>query len=338
MKKKLLITGSQGFLGNLAKNYFANSFEISCIDLVVDEGQNVFQVDVTDFNKLEKVIEKIRPNIILHFASEIFDTYNKDKIFRTNVNGTHNLYKCAEKYNVEHFIFTSTFSIFERDYSYLIPEDEPASCKNYYGISKVETERFLLSSKCKMNIIIFRCPIIVDASRVHRLGVLFEFLKDNCTLWILGKGENKLQFVSANDLFIAIEKSLNLEGKKIFNIGCDKISSIKQTFEFLKKQTNSKSKIRHFNKNIGLMFLKVLSKLRLINFIDYHHKIMVSNIVMDISSIKKELNFSPSKSTEQLMLDAYFYYTEDKNKKMSGSSRKPKMGFFKVIKFFSKFI
>ena len=70
-----------------------------------------------------------------------------------------------------------------------------------------------MKSDSELNISIFRCPIIVDKSRAHRLGVLFEFLKDNCTLWILGDGSNKLQFVSASDLFIAIEKSLNLKGK-----------------------------------------------------------------------------------------------------------------------------
>ena len=338
MKKKLLITGSEGFLGSLAKDYFSNSFEISCIDLSIDECQNSFKVDITNYEELEKIIKKIKPNIILHFASEIFDTYNADKIFKTNVNGTHNIYKCADKYNVEYLIFTSTFSIFEKDYLYLIPEDEPASCKNYYGISKVETERFLLSSKSDVNIIIFRCPIIVDVSRIHRLGVLFEFLKDDCTLWILGKGDNKLQFVSANDLFVAIQKSLHIKGKKIYNIGCEKVNSIKQTFEFLKKETKSKSKIKHLNKEIGLFFLKILTKLRLINFIDYHHKIMVSNIVMDISNIKKDLNFVPSKSTEQLMLEAYNYYTGIQNQKKSGSARKPQMGFFKIIKFFSKYI
>ena len=195
-----------------------------------------------------------------------------------------------------------------------------------------------MNKDTKINISIFRCPIIVDKSRAHRLGVLFEFLKDNCTLWILGDGSNKLQFVSASDLFFSIEKSLSLKGKHVYNIGCEKVETMKETFEYLIDKTGSKSKIRYFNKNLGLLILKLLSTLRLINFIDYHNKILVSNIVLDISKIKKELNFLPTKSTAELMLDAHYYYVNNIRDDQIGSAIKPKMGFFSVIKFISKII
>ena len=338
MKKKILITGSNGFLGNLAKEYFIQNYELVFVDLSTSSDANFYKVDIGNFAEIDGVISKEKPNIIFHFASEIFDTYNKKKIYRTNVEGSNNIKKSAIKNNVENLIFTSTFSLFEENYDYLISESEPVSCKNYYGITKSKVERLLLESDSELNISIFRCPIIVDKSRAHRLGVLFEFLKDNCTLWILGDGSNKLQFVSASDLFIAIEKSLNLKGKYVYNIGCEKVETMKETFEYLINKTGSKSKIRHFNKNLGLFILKILSFLRLINFIDYHNKILVSNIVLDISRIKKDLNFTPTKSTAELMLDAHNYYLNNSNLSQKGSAIKPKMGFFSVIKFISKII
>ena len=335
---KLLITGSNGFLGNLAKEYFIQNYELVFVDLSTSSDANFYKVDIGNFTEIDDVITKEKPNIIFHFASEIFDTYNKKKIYRTNVEGSNNIKKSAIKNNVENLIFTSTFSLFEENYDYLISESEPISCKNYYGITKSKVERLLLESDSELNISIFRCPIIVDKSRAHRLGVLFEFLKDNCTLWILGDGSNKLQFVSASDLFIAFEKSLNLKGKYVYNIGCEKVETMKETFEYLINKTGSKSKIRHFNKNLGLFILKILSFLRLINFIDYHNKILVSNIVLDISRIKKDLNFTPTKSTAELMLDAHNYYLHNSNLSQKGSAIKPKMGFFSVIKFISKII
>ena len=338
MKKKILITGSNGFLGNLAKEYFIQNYELVFVDLSTSSDANFYKVDIGNFTEIDDVITKEKPNIIFHFASEIFDTYNKKKIYRTNVEGSNNIKKSAIKNNVENLIFTSTFSLFEENYDYLISESEPISCKNYYGITKSKVERLLLESDSELNISIFRCPTIVEKSRAHRLGVLFEFLKDNCTLWILGDGSNKLQFVSASDLFIAIEKSLNLKGKYVYNIGCEKVETMKETFEYLINKTGSKSKIRHFNKNLGLFILKILSFLRLINFIDYHNKILVSNIVLDISRIKKDLNFTPTKSTAELMLDAHNYYLNNSNLTQKGSAIKPKMGFFSVIKFISKII
>ena len=338
MKKKILITGSNGFLGNLAKEYFIQNYELVLVDLSNSSDANFYKADIGNFAEIDEVITKEKPNIIFHFASEIFDTHNKKKIYKTNVQGSNNIKKSAINNNVENLIFTSTFSLYEKNYDYLISEAEPISCKNYYGITKSEVETLLLDSDSELNISIFRCPIIVDKSRAHRLGVLFEFLKDNCTLWILGDGSNKLQFVSASDLFIAIENSLNLKGKHVYNIGCEKVETMKETFEYLINKTGSKSKIRHFNKNLGLIILKILSFLRLINFIDYHNKILVSNIVLDISKIKKDLKFEPTKSTAQLMLDAHNYYLKNSDTNQKGSAIKPKMGFFSVIKFISKII
>ena len=338
MKKKILITGSNGFLGNLAKEYFTQNYELVLVDLSSSSDANFYKADIGNFSEIDDVITKEKPNIIFHFASEIFDTHNKKKIYKTNVEGSNNIKKSAIKNNVENLIFTSTFSLYEKNYDYLISESEPITCKNYYGITKSKVETLLLDSDSELNISIFRCPIIVDKSRAHRLGVLFEFLKDNCTLWILGDGSNKLQFVSATDLFIVIEKSLNLNGKHVYNIGCEKVETMKETFEYLINKTGSKSKIRHFNKKLGLLILKILSFLRLINFIDYHNKILVSNIVLDISRIKKDLNFVPTKSSAELMLDAHNYYLNNSDVNQKGSATKPKMGFFSVIKFISKII
>ena len=178
----------------------------------------------------------------------------------------------------------------------------------------------------------------MEKTRAHRLGILFEFLKDNCTLWILGSGNNKIQFLSAYDLFLMTERSFKLKGKNIFNIGTENVLSFRETFEFLIEKTNSKSKIRYFNKFLGLAILKVLSSLRLINFIDYHNKLLVSNIVMDISRIKKILKYKPKKSNADLLLEAYNFYIKNKKKTHFGSAKKPKMGFFSLIKIISKFI
>ncbi len=338
MKKKILITGSSGFLGNLAKEYFIKNYDLILVDVLSSNDLNFYKADIGNFSEIDNIISKEKPHIIMHFASEIFDNHDKKKVYKTNVIGSENIKNSAIKNNIENLIFTSTFSLFEKNYDYLISEKEPISCKNYYGVTKFEVENILLDSNSDLNISIFRCPIIVDKSRAHRLGVLFEFLKDHCTLWILGDGSNKLQFVSASDLFIAIEKSLNLKGKHVYNIGCEKVETIKETFEYLINKTGSKSRIRFFNKTLGLLILKTLSFLRLINFIDYHNKILVSNIVLDISKIKKELDFTPTKSTAELMLEAHNYYLNNASQNQKGSAIKPKMGFFKIIKLISKII
>jgi len=334
-RDKILITGAAGFLGQLSIDYFSKDHELILIDKKVINHQNFFKIDITNYEELNNLIKEKKPNIILHYASEIFDNYNKREINKNNINGTFNLINSANENEVKQIIFTSTFSIYEKDYPNLISESEPMSCNNLYGISKAETERILLSSDKKLNVVIFRCPVIVDKTRAHRLGILFEFLRDGNTLWIIGDGKNKIQFLSAYDLFNVTKQSFNLTGKKIYNIGTDKVVNLRDTFKHLIDKTNSKSKIRFFNKTVGIFILKILSKLKLIDFTDYHNKLLVSNIVMDISKIKKELNFFPDKSSADLLYEAYVYYINSTKKNTTGSAKKPRLGLFKLIKFFT---
>tara|TARA_B100000963_G_scaffold308374_1_gene283837 strand:+ start:1125 stop:2138 length:1014 start_codon:yes stop_codon:yes gene_type:complete len=336
--KKILITGAAGFLGQLSIDYFKRKYKLYLVDKIQLNNKNFLKIDITNYREVDRTIKKIKPDFILHYASEIFDTYKKSQINLNNIDGTLNLVKAARKYGTKQFIFTSTFSIFEKNYENLIDEIEPISCSNYYGLSKAETERILLSTGKNFNVTIFRCPVIVEKTRAHRLGILFEFLRDDATLWVLGNGNNKIQFLSALDLFKMTERSFRLKGKNIFNIGTEKVLTFKETFEFLIKKTNSNSRVRHFNKAMGLLILKIFSSLRLINFIDYHNKLLVSNIVMDISRIKKVLNYKPNKSNAELLLDAYNYYVQNKDKSNLGSAKKPKMGLFSLIKFISKYI
>jgi UDP-glucose 4-epimerase len=336
MRKKILITGAAGFLGQLAIEYFSKSHDLILTDKKDLNQKNFYKLDITEFNQIDNLLLKEKPSIILHYASDIFDNYDKNEIFKNNIYGTFNLINASYKNDVKQIIFTSTFSIYEKDYPNLISESEPISCNNLYGISKAETERILLSSEKKLNVVIFRCPVIVDRTRAHRLGILFEFLKGGNTLWIIGDGKNKIQLLSAYDLFKVTEQGFNITGKKIYNIGADKVENLKDTFQYLINKTNSKSKIKYFNKTIGIFILKLLSKFNLIDFTDYHNKLLVSNVVMSIDKIKRELNFSPDKGSAELLHQAYDHYINSNEENKTGSAKKPRLGFFKFIKFFTK--
>ena len=333
--KKILITGASGFLGQLAISFFKN-YDVYLIDKITEPKQNIKNINILNYKDLNNYTKKIKPDVILHFASDIFDSKEKD-IWDNNILGTSNILQVAEYNDVKQIIFTSTFSIFEKNYKKPISEIEPISAKNIYGISKAESERILFSSRLKNNIVIFRCPIIVDKKRAHRLGIFFEFLKDSKKIWLVGDGNNKVHFLAANDLFKAIEKSFILKGKFVFNLGCEKVMSLKDTFKYMIKKTKSKSTTISLNKKLTLFALKILTYFRLIDFTPYHNAVLVSNLVLDISRAKKILNFKSKFSNAELLLDAYKYYIkidQTKNKKF-GSDKKPKMGFFSIIKFFS---
>jgi len=334
MKEKILITGGAGFLGLEAYEFFKKKYDLVLLDIISSQNPKIYNIDITNYDKLNNFIGKIKPNIILHFASEIFDSKNKNLINRVNVDGTFNLVKSCEENKIKKILFTSTFSIYEKNYNYLIKENEPISCKNDYGISKSETERILLSSTKDIDIVIFRCPVILGKTRSHRVGILFELLKNNMPLFIFGDGNNKIQFLSSFDLFKLMEKSFSLKGKMLFNAGCNRVNSIKDTFEFLIKKTKSKSRIIFINKILGNFLLNILIFFKLIDLNHYHQKLLVSNIVMDTSKMMQTLKYKIHKSTAQYLLDSYNANISEYEKNFHGSSKKPRMKILALLRFF----
>ena len=74
-------------------------------------------------------------------------------------------------------------------------------------------------------------------------------------IWIIGSGLNKIHFIYSVDLINAIELSINLNGKNLFNVGSDDVKSIKEVFTRLLEHANSKRKLK-ISKNTWINFIK----------------------------------------------------------------------------------
>ena len=334
----ILITGANGFCGKMAKNFLKHkNFRLFLIDKYINNkaSDKIDQLDLLIYKDLDLYVKKNSINIIIHLASEIFDQEDK-LIWFNNIMCAHNIANVSVNNNsIKQIIFTSTFSLFEKNYKNKITEINPITAKNIYGRSKAECERIFLSLPKKIDVTIFRCPIIIDKTRAHRIAIFFEFLKDNKTLWLVGTGNNKLHFLGIEDFYQFINRSVGKKGKNVYNIGSSKVYSLKELFLKIIKKNKSKSKVKHLPKSITLIILWILTKIRLIDFTSYHNTLLISNIVLDISKAQKELNYVPKYDSFEIFNDAYLYYKNNKNNCLRGSSQKPKMKILKLIKFFS---
>ena len=138
--KKILITGASGFLGQLAIEFF-KKYNVYLIDKIIETKQNIKNINILNYKDLNNYTKKIKPDIILHFASDIFDSKEKD-IWDNNILGTSNILKVAEENSVKQIIFTSTFSIFEKNYKKPISEVEPIS-KIFMEFQKQNLREFI---------------------------------------------------------------------------------------------------------------------------------------------------------------------------------------------------
>ncbi len=339
MKSKILITGSQGFIGKILVNEFKNSNKLILIDKKKNSSKqkNFYKINLLNLDNLEEIFRKNKIETIIHLASEIFD--DDKNVYHLNVSTSKNLILMAKKYKIKNFIFTSTFSIFEKNYSKPILENETPSAKNAYGKSKYKVETILKKSKLN-NYTILRVPIVVGKSRSHRMGILFEMIRNNFPLFLIGDGNNKIQFIQVDDLCLIIKKCLSLKKSNTFNVGTKKSFTFKENLSYIIEKSKSNSKIFNVNYYFGNLALNILIFFKLIDLNFYHKALLTENIVLNTKKIFDKLRLDSNKSSKDILLENYNYYVKNLkkiNNIKSGSDKKPSLKIFNIFKIFSKF-
>jgi NADH dehydrogenase len=167
----LFVTGISGFVGKNFLNFLKKekeNFEILALVHQRDiplEWPIVEKIkgDIRDINSLEKAFSKRKIDGILHLAAVIKSKNLKD-FDEVNVEGTRNVVKLAEKYNVKKFIFLSSdFVLYEK------------FAPNPYGISKRKCEEIILNSN--LDYTIFRPTPIFGPGDNKNFATLASFVK-----------------------------------------------------------------------------------------------------------------------------------------------------------------
>ncbi|RQW80489.1 MAG: NAD-dependent epimerase/dehydratase family protein [Methanothrix sp.] len=149
--KRVLITGATGFIGaNLARMALLEGSDVYIItrtesdkwrigDILGDivEYNADYDVDLLDQDKLNRIIARIRPEVIYHTATYGGRPGQKDtlKIVQTNLIGTINLIKACRKFGFDLFVNTgssSEYGVKER----AMHEGDLLEPVNDYGVSK----------------------------------------------------------------------------------------------------------------------------------------------------------------------------------------------------------
>ena len=117
---KILITGAAGSIGSELCRQLIDKYQvIGCdqdesglFDLVQDVNIIPEICNIRDYQKLDFIIDKYKPDIIFHAAAyKHLSRYEREhfgEIVDTNITGTKNLIQLCQKYAIKKFIFIST--------------------------------------------------------------------------------------------------------------------------------------------------------------------------------------------------------------------------------------
>jgi len=175
MYKKILITGSAGFIGSEISNFLLmKKLEVFNLDIVAPKYENkcnFFRCNIMNKKKLLKIFKHIRPDIVIHLAAKTDMGGIKLIDYKVNFLGTKNII-CASNSttSVKRVVFASSLLVNKigsntSNFAFYNPDTN-------YGKSKVLMERIIKESKCNFSWCIIR-PTTIWGDNIKNHFFLF---------------------------------------------------------------------------------------------------------------------------------------------------------------------
>jgi UDP-glucose 4-epimerase len=344
-----LVTGASGFFGGVLKRRLLREGH-TCVnvDLEVDEdagetGLTSIQGDLRDRSLMETLFRKHRFEAIFHCAAQLAHGMRMDEhlLWTSNVDATRLLAELAVTHGVRPFVFISTNCLWASNLGHPVNEEldmpEPIEI---YGRSKLAAEKVLEEFTDKLDVVILRVPTIMDEGRLGLLAILYEFIDDHKTVWVVGDGLNQYQFVYADDLVSACLLASKHGRSGLFHLGSDDVQGMRAVYESVIRASGSRSKVRSLPKGPTIAAMIAAHKLRVSPLGPYHYKMIAESFVFDTGKAKKELGWSPTMTNQDMLLRAYSFYSKNRKEIASrtdvSAHRKPAaMGIIRLLKWIS---
>jgi dTDP-4-dehydrorhamnose reductase len=182
LKNKILITGSNGLLGQKLVSLLSQQVDIQLIAtsrganrMDFTDGYQYQEMDITDAEQVAEVIEKTRPDAIIHTAAMTNVDQcegEKDLCWEMNVKAVEYLIEACEKHQI-FLCHLSTDFVFDGNSGPYSEEDLPSPV-SFYGWSKYAAEEIVKRSKCPWSII--RTVLVY--------GITNDMSRSNIILWV----------------------------------------------------------------------------------------------------------------------------------------------------------
>jgi UDP-glucose 4-epimerase len=205
MSKKILVTGSNGFLAKwLIKLLATKDNIIYGFDILEIDQKNKLAIEKT-YNEIKTLFDEHQEfDIIFHLAA--FIPYGQENIpninfVKTNIELTNNL---ALKYLKARFILASSVSVYGYPLTIPIKINNPINNPNLYGLSKLASEA-IVRNLDNYAIIRFSSIIGPGMKTVSFIPKIIKDAKEKREITLQGRGERKQDYIDVRDAAILCE-------------------------------------------------------------------------------------------------------------------------------------
>lgn len=255
---KALITGIAGFTGkHLVNELKKQGIAVTGIDISKNQ---YYQCDLTDNKRLDKIIQKERPDYIFHLASPVIRSDKLidealEKNLKVDLFGTVNLLQSLNRLKKKpRVLIAGTAAVYKANQGQPFKETDKLEPKTAYGLSKLTQELMSLKLAASYDIplIVSRSILLIGTYQAEgfvvndlvKKVVEIELQKTKPTL-LVGSLSTKRDFTDVRDgvrAYIALLK----KGKsgEVYNVCSSKATAISEIIGWLKQNAKIKFKVK----------------------------------------------------------------------------------------------
>lgn len=253
MGKKILITGSSGYIGqHLSKMLRSQGHELHGLDIrPVETNLDKFY----HLNILATALPHEHYDTVIHLAALVNvgeSVDHPDLYYKTNLQGTTNV---LERISTDNFVFASTGAAVQ--------------CQSPYGISKRAAEDMVRHLRRDSDYTIFRFYNVIGSDGIEPTnpdGLFYNLMRARHTgrFTIYGTdydtrdGTCVRDYVHVNEICDALTQAIDRPGKQIENLGHGVGTTVKEIVEIFQSVNDCKFEILHGPRRDGDIEISVL--------------------------------------------------------------------------------
>ena len=229
--KKVLVTGSSGYLGSQTVAALAQRPDLAVIALDVREPAariDGVAYEVADIRapEVDAIVARHTPDVIVHLASIVTPGKNSNRAFEydVDVNGTRNLLQACVAHGVRRIIVSSSGAAYgyHADNPEWLTESDPVRGNDAFAYSchKRLVEEMLADYRQKhpeLEQVIFRIGTILGPTVRNQITDLFEKPK----ILAIAGSDSPFVFIHDQDVVGAIQHGIDSKNVGIFNVAGD---------------------------------------------------------------------------------------------------------------------
>jgi nucleoside-diphosphate-sugar epimerase len=311
-----LITGGAGFLGiNLCRFLVARDQKVISLDIApftYPDMAGQVQAITGDIRHPETVRAALHGVDIVVHAAAALPLCSREDIFTTEVDGTRIVLDEAQRAGLPRVIHISTTAVYGIPDHHPLVETDLMHGVGPYGEAKVLAEGVCAEFRQKgLCVPILRPKSFIGPERLGVFALLYEWARDGKNFPILGRGDNRYQFLDVEDLCEAIWRCATLPPQVVndtFNIGAREFGTPRTDFQAVLDDAGHGRRVISLPEGPAVLALRVLERLGFSPLYQWIYETVGKESFVSIAKAEERLGFAPKYANRDALLRNYQWY------------------------------